>query len=349
MIQARIVRLETDLKVAFRERHDFSYLTLRKAQKRILTGERLNTPGTIAPAYTSSRSYSYIPGPGGIGSGNHPIANQRPLWRNIDGSDCGVEELALSYYGTLGYKGYHSENSILATLFGLLFWDILFSPQPGVFETSYQTEPLDLRTDAFFLGRQQIIMDRLESIAKSTLSEYPQDSCIVRSLGENHMIKSNATDENGGVDEVEMLVRYSHPRATSSTDIAPVEHVKQEQEDETIRSSPEVKVEEDDPLARKRRECFYLNQLQTNDDLYREKKVFCVGVNWTFEKEELLQIAEVRVCAVPIVSWRMFSFIYSFFGLVFFRTDLIVYRCPRIIRDMQGHGPGIPSTLLGYA
>ncbi|KAF9321982.1 hypothetical protein BG003_009301 [Podila horticola] len=311
LIQARIVRLETDLKVAFRERHDFSYLTLRKAQKRILTGERLNTPGTIAPAYTSSRSYSYIPGPGGIGSGNHPIANQRPLWRNIDGSDCGVEELALSYYGTLGYKGYHSENSILATLFGLLFWDILFSPQPGVFETSYQTEPLDLRTDAFFLGRQQIIMDRLESIAKSTLSEYPQDSCIVRSLGENHMIKSNATDENGGVDEVEMLVRYSHPRATSSTDIAPVEHVKQEQEDETIRSSPEVKVEEDDPLARKRRECFYLNQLQTNDDLYREKKVFCVGVNWTFEKEELLQIAECigahalsEICKVMAQEYR---------------------------------------------
>ncbi|KAG0347932.1 hypothetical protein BG005_011803 [Podila minutissima] len=312
LIQARIVRLETDLKVAFRERHDFSYLTLRKAQKRILTGERLNTPGTIAPAYTSSHSYSYIPGSGGIGSGNHPIANQRPLWRNIDGSDCGVEELALSYYGTLGYKGYHSENSILATLFGLLFWDILFSPQPGVFETSYQTEPLDLRTDAFFLGRQQMIMDRLESIAKSTITEYLQDS--VGSLGEDHMIKSDTTDENGGVDEEGTLVRSSHPRAKTDSpiNIAPVEHVKQEQVDETIRLRPEMKVEtEDAPLARKRRECFYLNQLQTIDDLYREKKVFCVGVNWTFEKEELLQIAECigahalsEICKVMAQEYR---------------------------------------------
>ncbi|KAF9327050.1 hypothetical protein BG006_009600 [Podila minutissima] len=312
LIQARIGRLETDLKVAFRERHDFSYLTLRKAQKRILTGERLNTPGTIAPAYTSSHSYSYIPGSGGIGSGNHSIANQRPLWRNIDGSDCGVEELALSYYGTLGYKGYHSENSILATLFGLLFWDILFSPLPGVFETSYQTEPLDLRTDAFFLGRQQMIMDRLESIAKSTIAEYPQDS--VGSLGEDHMIKSDATDENGGVDEEGTLVRSSHPRAKTDSpiDIVPVEHVKQEQVDEAIRSRPEVKVEtEDDPLVRKRRECFYLNQLQAIDDLYREEKVFCVGVNWTFEKEELLQIAECigahalsEICKVMAQEYR---------------------------------------------
>ncbi|KAG0083123.1 hypothetical protein BGZ92_011065 [Podila epicladia] len=290
LIQARIVRLETDLKVAFRERHDFSYLTLRKAQKRILTGERLNTPGTIAPAYTSSHSYSYIPGSEGIGSGNRPIANQRPLWRNIDGSDCGVEELALSYYGTLGYKGYHSENSILATLFGLLFWDILFSPQPGVFETSYQTEPLDLRTDAFFLGRQQMILDRLESIAKSTITEYPQNS--IGSHGEDYTIKSDTTDKNGGVDEEGMLVRSSHSRAKtdSAVDIASVELVKQEQVDETTQSKPEVKA---------------------TDDLYREKKVFCVGVNWTFEKEELLQIAECigahalsEICKVMAQEYR---------------------------------------------
>ncbi|KAF9205490.1 hypothetical protein CPC16_001016 [Podila verticillata] len=312
LIQGRIIRLETDLKVAFRERHDFSYLTLRQAQKRILTGERLNTPGTIAPAYTSSHSYSYIPGSGGIGSGNHPIANQRPLWRNIDGSDCGVEELALSYYGTLGYKGYHSENSILASLFGLLFWDILFSPQPGVFETSYQTEPLDLRTDAFFLGRQQMITDRLDCIAKSTIAEYSH-SCNFGPLGKKRMIKSDTAEENGGVEEEETLVRSSHPGAKTA-DVA-VKHIKQEQEDvkdETTCSIPEVKVEmEDDPLARKRRECFYLNQLQMADDLYREKKVFCVGVNWTFEKEELLQIAECigahalsEICKVMAQEYR---------------------------------------------
>lgn len=34
----------------------------------------------------------------------------------------------------------------------LLFWDIIFAPIPGVFETPYQTAPLDMRSDAFYEG-----------------------------------------------------------------------------------------------------------------------------------------------------------------------------------------------------
>lgn len=139
-----------------------------------------------------------------------------------------------------------------------------------------------------------MITDRLDCIAKSTIAEYPH-SCNFGPLGEEHIIKSDTTEENGGVEEEETLVRSFHSEAKTADVV--VEHIKQEHEDEkdeTTRSRLEVKFEmEDDPLARKRRQCFYLNQLQTTDDLYREKKVFCVGVNWTFEKEELLQIAEV--------------------------------------------------------
>ncbi|KAG0339586.1 hypothetical protein BG004_006758 [Podila humilis] len=301
MIQSRIVRLEGELKVAFRERHNFSYLTLRKAQTRILTGERLNSPGTVAPGYSSSHSYTYIPGSGANG---HPITNQRPLWRNIDGSDCGVEELALSYYGTLGFKGYHSENSILATLFGLLFWDILFSPQPGVFETFYQTEPLDLRTDAFFLSRQRLIMDRLDDIAKSTVVDYSlsKESKAVK-------LEQDEDKEDAAQGSHQMVSTDS----TLNNDCAQEDHAKLEQVDQAC-SVPGLKTTvemEEESLARKRKECFFLNLLQTTDDLYREKKVFCVGVNWTFEKEELLQIAECigasalsEICKVMAQEYR---------------------------------------------
>jgi fanconi-associated nuclease 1 len=48
--------------------------------------------------------------------------------------------------------------------FALLFWDILFLPLPGVFETPYQTAPLDLSTDAFFLQRRSEINARLAEI-----------------------------------------------------------------------------------------------------------------------------------------------------------------------------------------
>ncbi|KAF8982803.1 hypothetical protein BGZ46_000593 [Entomortierella lignicola] len=293
LIQARIVRLESELKVAFRERHDFSYLSLRKAQTRILTGERLNAPGTAAPSYASSHSYSYVPN--SMGASSHPIAQQRPLWRNIDGSDCGVEELALSYYGTLGYKGYHSENSILATLFGLLFWDILFSPQPGVFETSYQTEPLDLRTDAFFLQRQSMILGRINNISKSKIISEKEES----------IIEDSRREEEEEEEEETLVNRRRQQKANSTTNNSAAnkelmentlfeEEIKQELEQDDAYYSEEQKAEIQHRafLARKRKECFYLDLLQRHDDLYREKKTFCVGVNWTFTKEELLQIAE---------------------------------------------------------
>ncbi|KAG9068458.1 hypothetical protein KI688_010728 [Linnemannia hyalina] len=316
LIQARIGRLESELKVAFRERHDFSYLTLRKAQKRILTGERLNAPGMAAPSYTSSHSYSFVPN--SMGS-SRPIANQRPLWRNIDGSDCNVEELALSYYGTLGYKGYHSENSLLATLFGLLFWDILFSPQPGVFETLYQTEPLDLRTDAFFLQRQDMILDRIARIAgptiiekdQSTVSEPPlpptllQQPAITRSR-----VKSEELEEDDDEDDEEEEPLFSRRRKPKPI----LQEVNEELlgnmlfEDELLQEQKEDENSEErraermykEFLARKRKESYYLDLIQTHDDLYRDKKVYCVGVNWTFTKEELLEVAEKLVKFVEV-------------------------------------------------
>jgi hypothetical protein len=36
--------------------------------------------------------------------------------------------------------------------FALTFWDIIFAPVDGVFETPYQSAPLDLSTDAFAVG-----------------------------------------------------------------------------------------------------------------------------------------------------------------------------------------------------
>jgi Fanconi-associated nuclease 1 len=48
--------------------------------------------------------------------------------------------------------------------FALLFWDILFLPLPGVFETPFQTAPLDLATDAFFPLRRTEINTRLAEL-----------------------------------------------------------------------------------------------------------------------------------------------------------------------------------------
>jgi Fanconi-associated nuclease 1 len=61
---------------------------------------------------------------------------------------------------------FHSESSILTTLFALLFWPILYKDIPGAFETPYQLAPLDLGDDSFYQSRRDDIEDRLERMTR---------------------------------------------------------------------------------------------------------------------------------------------------------------------------------------
>jgi Fanconi-associated nuclease 1 len=104
-----------------------------------------------------------------------------------------VETRALEYYEKLGFKGFgvlftfslvfpnirarfHSETQILTTLFGLLFWDIIFAQVPGAFETEWQMGPLDIGEDSFYYARRELIEKRLAEIeegeARTILEAY---------------------------------------------------------------------------------------------------------------------------------------------------------------------------------
>lgn len=137
-LQRRIVRLETDLNFTKREKHDFTHIVLRKPAQRVMRGVRLDDKMT----------------------GKHSV------WRGSESAEAevGVEELCLEQYGREGWKGFHSENSIVTTLFATLFFDILFLPIPGVFQTPFQTAPLDLASDAFYPARASEINHRLAHI-----------------------------------------------------------------------------------------------------------------------------------------------------------------------------------------
>ncbi|KWU46578.1 hypothetical protein RHOSPDRAFT_8870, partial [Rhodotorula sp. JG-1b] len=78
-----------------------------------------------------------------------PTIGRKSVWRASDGEEVSVEGLCLEQYQREGWKGFHSENGVLTMIFALIFWDILFAPVDGVFETPFQTAPLDLATDAF--------------------------------------------------------------------------------------------------------------------------------------------------------------------------------------------------------
>ncbi|KAF1799975.1 VRR-NUC domain-containing protein [Mucor lusitanicus] len=135
-IHKRITKLEKDLCVPRREQHDFSYMNLKKPKEITIHGERIS----------------------------EEIIGKKSVWRSDNGAECSVEQVALEYYQKKGFKGLHCENGVIRMIMVLLFWDIIFAPIPGVFETPYQSEPLDLRTDAFYESRQDLINARIREI-----------------------------------------------------------------------------------------------------------------------------------------------------------------------------------------
>ncbi|KAI3946577.1 hypothetical protein MKX01_014435 [Papaver californicum] len=90
-----------------------------------------------------------------------------------DGEQCAVEELALQYYANEGggWHGVHTESGIWMTIFGLIMWDIIFADIPDVFHTRFQTSPLDLDTDNFYIARKSLIESHLHNIHEGMAEE----------------------------------------------------------------------------------------------------------------------------------------------------------------------------------
>jgi Fanconi-associated nuclease 1 len=188
-LQKRVTKLEKALKVVKREQHDFGHVMLAKPQERTVEGIRIQQ--------------EELPH-------NGPKANDlakrgRPtVW--IDervGGECRVEAMCLSWYRGNGWKGYYSEGGIVRTLvsriqnrtihsltiqFAYLLYDILFTYVPNVFQTPFQTCPLDLHTDAFYPSRASEINHRLVEITNGEAErivrdvyarESPKQTCAV--------------------------------------------------------------------------------------------------------------------------------------------------------------------------
>ncbi|KAI9770318.1 MAG: hypothetical protein M1840_003477 [Geoglossum simile] len=147
-LQKRIMKLERALKVVKREQHDFGHVLLSKAAERVVRGVQVLKDRT---AERKKGDQNMVPSRGA-----------QTVWldKQEGGGECRVEAMCLSWYRDQGWKGYHSEGGILRTLFAYLFYDILFLYVPNVFQTTYQTCPLDLHTDAFYASRASEINQR---------------------------------------------------------------------------------------------------------------------------------------------------------------------------------------------
>ena len=64
---------------------------------------------------------------------------KKALYLNSANEGVTVEELALDFYAQQGWCGLHTENSIVTTMFGIMYWDIIFDDSiPGVFASRFQ-------------------------------------------------------------------------------------------------------------------------------------------------------------------------------------------------------------------
>ncbi|KAI2629656.1 VRR-NUC domain-containing protein [Hypoxylon sp. NC1633] len=156
-IQKRLVKLERQLKIPKRLQHDFGHVRLQKPEEHFVEGIQLKKDD--------------ITGKKGRGP------STKTIW--VDeaegGGECSVEAMCLSWYRTQGWKGYHAEGGIIRTLFAYLFFDILFLYIPNVFQTAYQTCPLDLHTDAFYPTRASAVNHRLVEIANGEAARLIED------------------------------------------------------------------------------------------------------------------------------------------------------------------------------
>ncbi|KAF2468288.1 uncharacterized protein BDR25DRAFT_266103 [Lindgomyces ingoldianus] len=152
-LQKRVKKLEKALKIAKRAQHDFTHVRLAAPVEVTVEGIRIERESIL-----SRRNSSPHPSFGKKGA--------KTIWIDArEGGECSVEEMCLSHYRDLGWKGYHSEGGIVRTLFAYLFFDVLFTYVPNVFQTPFQTCPLDLHTDAFFPSRISEINHQLIAIS----------------------------------------------------------------------------------------------------------------------------------------------------------------------------------------
>ena len=177
-LQKRVIKLEKALKMVKREQHDFGHVRLVKPVERFVEGIR------VEKEHTPSRNGTRRDSDAG------PRRGGKTIWvdEREGGGECSVEAMCLSWYRDQGWKGYHSEGGIVRTLFGYLFYDVLFTYIPNVFQTPYQTCPLDLHTDAFYPSRASEINHRLVEIANGDASrllqevydrEHEKQTCVV--------------------------------------------------------------------------------------------------------------------------------------------------------------------------
>ncbi|PBK93269.1 hypothetical protein ARMGADRAFT_966786 [Armillaria gallica] len=170
----RLQKVETALRVPEEQRSQCEG-ELKKPEEVKVQAERIKRSSTSLQLDQFGRPKGKENGAPGSSrtkdGGMTPSWTGKSLWRGERNEEVNVETRTLQAYAEQGYKGFHSETRILTTIFGLLFWDIIFADVPGAFETKFQTAPLDIAEDSFYYARKELIQARLREIEDGKAAE----------------------------------------------------------------------------------------------------------------------------------------------------------------------------------
>ncbi|TFY67939.1 hypothetical protein EVG20_g3751 [Dentipellis fragilis] len=203
-LERRLTTLEKKLQMPLEDRHSIEG-RLEKCKNVTLRGERVRTSLVLDKLLRAAKTAGELESPkkgiqsqlvypvkkAGVkaekGAASVKLESLEPKgksqWKGRDDEIVSVEILVLQSYEDEGFKGYHCEGSIVSTLFGLLFWDVIFAPIPGAFETPYQSAPLDIAEDTFFYSRQEHIEKRLRELEEGSARQ------ILQTVDEQHREK----------------------------------------------------------------------------------------------------------------------------------------------------------------
>ncbi|KAL0946498.1 hypothetical protein HGRIS_012716 [Hohenbuehelia grisea] len=158
------------------------------------------------PAYdgTSQVHLSQFPSQR-LGRGLENMKKSQGKWAGKGGAPVNIDRIVSQYYEAHGFRTWLSASQILPTLFGLLFWDILFADYPGSFETPFQHAPLDIVEDTFILPRSAAIARRL-----SEISDGQAETLILTMYDQHRETKPCCVGVRWNVGDCEDLVNIAH-------------------------------------------------------------------------------------------------------------------------------------------
>lgn len=165
-LSRRLRRLEKQLQLPPEQCH-ICEAVLDQSKDRTIVAERVSKPHVAKAGYPKQDDKEEEEEEE-EGQGSMSMSLSGKSWWQGRSELVSVEQRVIEWWEDRGYKGYHSESSILTTLFGILFWPVLFADIPGAFETPYQLAPLDLGDDSFYQSRKELIESRLDRMQNTS-------------------------------------------------------------------------------------------------------------------------------------------------------------------------------------